>query len=79
MLNMRGRHKHKWDSLRQVLAEKIVYDDNNIRVWMAPDGSGQGLLYYAKQAQVGLISAQDLLGDSVSAVCPCFCRPAGQN
>lgn len=52
MLNMRGRHKHKWDSLRQVLAEKVVYDDNNIRVWMAPDGSGQGLIYYAKQAQV---------------------------
>ena len=51
---MRGRHKHKWDSLRQVLNEKIVYDDNNIRVWMSPDGSGQGLLYYAKQAQVGL-------------------------
>lgn len=52
MLNMRGRHKHKWDSLRAVLADKIVYDDNNIRIWMAPDGSGQGLLYYAKQAQV---------------------------
>jgi len=51
---MRGRHKHKWDSLRQVLAEKIVYDDNNIRVWMAPDGSGHGLLYYAKQAQVSI-------------------------
>lgn len=55
MLNMRGRHKHKWDSLRQVLAEKVVYDDNNIRVWMAPDGSGQGLLYYAKQAQVRIL------------------------
>jgi hypothetical protein len=53
MLNMRGRHKHKWDSLRQVLADKVVYDDNNMRVWMNPDGSGQGLLYYAKQAQVG--------------------------
>jgi hypothetical protein len=52
MLNMRGRHKHKWDSLRQVLTEKIVYDDNNIRIWMAPDGTGQGLLYYTKQAQV---------------------------
>lgn len=53
MLNMRGRTKYKWDSLKQVLAEKVVYDDNNIRLWMAPDGSGAGLLFYAKQAQVG--------------------------
>lgn len=52
MLNMRGRHKHKWDSLRQVLSDKVVYDDTNIRIWMAPNGSGQGLMYYAKQAQV---------------------------
>lgn len=53
MLNMRGRTKYKWDSLKQVLAEKVVYDDNNVRLWMAPDGSGAGLLFYAKQAQVG--------------------------
>jgi hypothetical protein len=52
MLNMRGRTKYKWDSLKQVLAEKVVYDDNNVRLWMSPDGSGAGLLFYAKQAQV---------------------------
>lgn len=51
---MRGKHKHKWDFLRSVLAEKVVYDDNNIRVWYAPGGSGGGLLFYAKQAQVRL-------------------------
>jgi hypothetical protein len=52
MLNMRGRHKHKWDSLHEVLAARVVYDDNNSRLWMARDGSGQGLLYFSKQAQV---------------------------
>jgi hypothetical protein len=68
MLNMRGRHKHKWDSLRQVLAEKVVYDDNNIRVWMAPDGSGQGLIYYAKQAQV----RQGAWGQPATPPTPCL-------
>eukprot|EP00879_Flechtneria_rotunda_P004486 GHRR01004740.1.p1 GENE.GHRR01004740.1~~GHRR01004740.1.p1 ORF type:complete len:474 (+),score=188.64 GHRR01004740.1:1262-2683(+) len=54
LLNMRGKHKHKWDYLRNVLTDKVVYDDNTIRVWCAPDGSGYGLLYHAKQAQVVL-------------------------
>jgi hypothetical protein len=62
MLNMRGRMKSKYESLRQVLAERVVYDDSNMRVWMAPDGSGQGLLYCAKQAQVTrLVTFRQLL------------------
>lgn len=52
LLNMRGKHKHKWDFLRSVLTDKVVYDDSNIRVWYAPEAGGGGLLYYAKQAQV---------------------------
>ena len=28
LLNMKGKHKHKWDYLRDILTEKIVYDDN---------------------------------------------------
>lgn len=53
LLNMRGRHRHKWDFLRNVLSEKVVYDDNAFRVWYAPEGNGCGLLYSTKQAQVG--------------------------
>eukprot|EP00882_Tetradesmus_deserticola_P013258 GHRQ01014062.1.p1 GENE.GHRQ01014062.1~~GHRQ01014062.1.p1 ORF type:complete len:404 (+),score=192.97 GHRQ01014062.1:311-1522(+) len=52
LLNMRGRHRHKWDFLRAVLAGKVVYDDNAFRVWYAPDSNGCGLLYATKQAQV---------------------------
>lgn len=52
LLNMRGRHRHKWDFLRQVLAERVVYDDNNFRVWYAPGSNGCGLLYATKQAQI---------------------------
>ncbi|KAF6262534.1 hypothetical protein COO60DRAFT_1624938 [Scenedesmus sp. NREL 46B-D3] len=52
LLNMRGRHRHKWDFLRAVLADKVVYDDNAFRVWFAPDSNGCGLLYATKQAQV---------------------------
>jgi hypothetical protein len=50
---MRGRHRHKWDFLRAVLADKVVYDDNAFRVWYAPGSNGCGLLYATKQAQVG--------------------------
>ncbi len=52
LLNMRGRHRHKWDFLRSLLDERVVYDDNAFRVWYAPGTSGTGLLFAAKQAQV---------------------------
>ncbi|WIA29348.1 hypothetical protein OEZ86_011853 [Tetradesmus obliquus] len=52
LLNMRGRHRHKWDFLRAVLADKVVYDDNAFRVWYSPGSNGCGLLYATKQAQV---------------------------
>jgi hypothetical protein len=52
LLNMRGRHRHKWDFLRAVLADKVVYNDNAFRVWYAPGSNGCGLLYATKQAQV---------------------------
>lgn len=32
---MKGKHKHKWDFLRQALMERIVYDDPAHRVWWA--------------------------------------------
>lgn len=53
LLNMKGKHKHKWDYLREVLAERIVYDDNLPRLWYA-DPSARGLLFSCKQAQVNL-------------------------
>jgi hypothetical protein len=58
---MRGKHKHKWDYLKALLAERIVYDDNVMRVWYHPDGDGKGLLYFAKQAQVALERPAGLL------------------
>lgn len=58
LLNMRGRHRYKWDYLRSVLNERVVYDDNAFRVWYAP-GSGVGLLFAAKQAQVRRRRAAD--------------------
>jgi hypothetical protein len=55
LLNMRGRHRYKWDFLRAVLADKVVYDDNAFRVWYAPGSNGCGLLYATKQAQVRFV------------------------
>ena len=52
---MKGRHKHKWDYLREVLSDKIVYDDtvggvhgarngkNASGQFVGNGGSGQGL------------------------------------
>lgn len=90
LLNMRGRHRHKWDFLRHVLAEKVVYDDNAFRVWYAPDANGCGLLYSTKQAQVsrftGLQQLQQLPGAgeqagymaSIKCTAVCF-RPVAQS
>jgi hypothetical protein len=51
---MRGRHKHKWDYLHEILMERIVYDDMLHRAWYADDAQSQGLLYACKQAQINL-------------------------
>lgn len=53
LLNMKGKHRHKWDYLRQVLSERIVYDDNRQRVWFFDHLATKGLLYSCRQAQVG--------------------------
>jgi hypothetical protein len=50
---MKGKHRHKWDYLRQVLSERIVYDDNRQRVWFFDHMATKGLLYSCRQAQVG--------------------------
>lgn len=52
MLNMTGRSRHKWDSLRRALADNVVYDDDAPRVFMSSSAPHQGLLYHSKQAQV---------------------------
>mmetsp|Transcript_40431 Transcript_40431/g.89814 ORF Transcript_40431/g.89814 Transcript_40431/m.89814 type:complete len:922 (-) Transcript_40431:1054-3819(-) len=54
LLNMKGKHKHKWDYLREILLEKIVYDDMLHRAWYADDAMTQGLLFSCKQAQVNM-------------------------
>lgn len=51
---MKGKHKHKWDYLRQLLQEKVVYDDIMPRVWYADEAHTQGVLYSCKQAQLNL-------------------------
>ena len=51
---MRGRHKHKWDFLREVLSERIVYDDVLHRAWFGDEAQGQGLLYTCKQGQINM-------------------------
>jgi hypothetical protein len=51
---MKGKHKHKWDYLRDILGEKIVYDDMAHRAWFADESQAQGLLYSCKQAQINL-------------------------
>lgn len=51
---MKGKHKHKWDYLREILLEKIVYDDMVHRAWYADETMMQGLLFACKQGQVNL-------------------------
>ncbi|KAG1679301.1 hypothetical protein FOA52_009331 [Chlamydomonas sp. UWO 241] len=54
LLNMKGKHKHKWDYLREILNERIVYDDILHRGWFTDETMSQGLLYACKQGQVTL-------------------------
>lgn len=54
LLNMKGKHKHKWDYLREVLAERVVYDDMLHRLWYTDDTLGQGVLFSCKQGQVNM-------------------------
>lgn len=49
---MKGRHKHKWDYLKEVLSERIVYDDMLHRVWYADQQQSQGVLFTCKQGVV---------------------------
>ena len=51
---MRGKHKHKWDYLRQILMEKVVYDDMLHRAWYVDDAAQQGLLFPCRQGQTNL-------------------------
>ncbi|GFR43768.1 hypothetical protein Agub_g4882 [Astrephomene gubernaculifera] len=54
LLNMKGKHKHKWDYLREVLAERVVYDDMLHRIWYADECMSQGVIFTCKQGQVNL-------------------------
>ncbi|GIL46734.1 hypothetical protein Vafri_3654 [Volvox africanus] len=54
LLNMKGKHKHKWDYLREVLAERVVYDDMLQRLWYADDTMTQGIIFACKQGQVNM-------------------------
>ncbi|KAG2498858.1 hypothetical protein HYH03_003050 [Edaphochlamys debaryana] len=54
LLNMKGKHKHKWDYLREVLAERVVYDDMLHRLWYTDDSCGQGVIFSCKQGQVNM-------------------------
>lgn len=54
LLNMKGKHKHKWDYLREVLQERIVYDDMLHRAWYTDESMSQGLLFACKQGQVNM-------------------------
>lgn len=51
---MKGKHKHKWDYLREILSEKIVYDDMLHRGWYTDDNMTQGLLFACKQGQINM-------------------------
>ncbi len=54
LLNMKGKHKHKWDYLREVLAERVVYDDMLHRLWYTDDSMSQGVIFACKQGQVNM-------------------------
>ncbi|EFJ45471.1 hypothetical protein VOLCADRAFT_105916 [Volvox carteri f. nagariensis] len=54
LLNMKGKHKHKWDYLREVLAERVVYDDMMHRLWYTDDNMVQGVIFACKQGQVNM-------------------------
>lgn len=66
LLNMKGKHKHKWDYLREVLFEKIVYDDMVHRAWYTDESMQQGLLFACKQAQINL---EKPIGECLAALC----------
>lgn len=57
LLNMKGKHKHKWDYLRSILMERVVYDDGLHRAFYTDDTMSQGLLYSCKQARACVLRA----------------------
>uniref|UniRef100_A0A7R9V475 Uncharacterized protein n=1 Tax=Chlamydomonas euryale TaxID=1486919 RepID=A0A7R9V475_9CHLO len=73
VLHMMGRHKHKWEYLREVLADKVVYDDTLNRIWMGSNNIG--LLYTCKQGQVSLEKPSGLVQQ---LVCPQTCSAVVQ-
>ena len=50
---MKGKHKHKWDYLRDILLERVVYDDHAHRAWYPDSNMTHGLVYTCKQVCVG--------------------------
>ncbi len=46
-----GKHKQRYDVVRAVLSERVVYDDNVPRVWYQDDHVN-GLMFTCKQAQL---------------------------
>jgi len=61
LLNMKGKHKHKWVYLHNILLERVVYDDQAHRAWYADVNMTQGLVYACKQAQVSFDKPLGLL------------------
>ena len=51
---MKGKHKHKWDYLRDILLERVVYDDHAHRAWYPDSNMTHGLVYTCKQVCVGV-------------------------
>ncbi|KAG1681310.1 hypothetical protein FOA52_007356 [Chlamydomonas sp. UWO 241] len=52
LLNMKGKHIHKWEYLRSMLQEKVVFDDAHPRAWFADAAKTSGLVFPTKQGQV---------------------------
>ncbi|GLC37795.1 hypothetical protein PLESTB_001477500 [Pleodorina starrii] len=79
LLNMKGKHKHKWDYLREVLAERVVYDDMLHRLWYTDDSMSQGIIFACKQGQVNMDRPIGLVQRASNGRLVVSSNPAGQD
>lgn len=83
LLNFKGKHKHKWDYLRDILLERVVYDDHVHRVWHSDDSMERGLVFAVKQVcKSGCVRAGAPLPSCVPAcvrVCVCAHTSVGSH
>ncbi|KAG1679168.1 hypothetical protein FOA52_000524 [Chlamydomonas sp. UWO 241] len=54
LLHMMGKHRPKWEHLKEALAQRVVYDDAQHRIWYTDGSRAQGLLFTAKDGQVNI-------------------------